>query len=389
MEADYYRDAWVEINLDAISENTQNMKQWLPSDTEIMAVVKADGYGHGAFQVAKTVLESGASWLSVALLDEALALRAKGIEAPILVMGCIRPEDLTLAAENHISITVFQKDWLIEAREHYNERKPVFFHLKLDTGMGRLGMRENKEIRELAVEIKKEPRFVVEGAYTHFATADEADTSYFNRQYSRFEEMIETLKSEGIYPNLIHCGNSAAALKHPKQMYNLVRYGISMYGLLPSGDMREELPFQLKEAFSFHSKLVHVKKIPPGEGVGYGAAYISEDDEWIGVVPVGYADGWTRRLAFKSDILAEGQRVPIVGKICMDQFMCRLPHEMPVGTKVTLIGNDINVIDVQEVAERLETISYEIPCMISSRVPRLYFKKGKKVVIENKIAGTF
>jgi alanine racemase len=389
MEADFYRDAWAEINLDAIAANVRNMNALLSPDTEIMAVVKANGYGHGALEVAKTALESGATWLAVALMDEALALRAEGIEAPILVMGRVRPNDLHLAAENQISVTVFQKEWAEEASLNYQGKHPVFIHLKLDTGMGRLGVREYTETLELIDQLKKDPRFIIEGAYTHFATADEENESYFEQQYGRFMDMLEWLKSRQVKPNLIHCGNSAAALKHPNRMHNLVRFGISMYGLLPAEEMKEELPFPLEQAFSLYSRLVHCKQVPPNEGISYGATYFTQGEEWIGTVPVGYADGWLRALAFKSDVLADGHRIPIVGRICMDQFMCRLPYEMTVGTKITLIGGEDDPISVQEVASRLNTISYEIPCMISSRIPRLYFKDGKKVGGSNKVLDPF
>ncbi len=390
MEADFYRDAWVEINLDAIAENVKNMKALLSSDTDIMAVVKANGYGHGALETARTALESGATWLAVALMDEALALRAEGIEAPILVMGRIRPDDLHLAAEHHISVTVFQKEWVEEAILNYKGKHPVFLHLKFDTGMGRIGVREYNEALELIETLKRDPRFIVEGAYTHFATADEDNENYFEMQYTRFTEMINWLKSWQVNPPLIHCGNSAAGLKHPDRMHNLVRFGISMYGLLPAEEMEDDLPFPLAQAFSFHSRLVHCKQVSPNEGISYGATYFTKETEWIGTVPIGYADGWVRALAFKSDVLADGHRVPIVGRICMDQFMCRLPYKMSVGTKVTLIGGEGSEgITVQEVANRLNTISYEIPCMISSRVPRLYFRHRKKIGSYNRILDPF
>ncbi|TCP23823.1 alanine racemase [Scopulibacillus darangshiensis] len=389
MEVPFYRDTWAEINLDAIEANVVNMRQLLPVDTMVMAVVKANGYGHGAEEVAETALEAGAKWLGVALLDEAVRLRVSGIEAPILVLGWTRPEDVHIAAKYNISITVFQQEWVREASKCYKSQHPVFFHLKFDTGMGRLGVRDYSEAKGLIGEMKSDPRFIIEGAFTHFATADEDNQTYFNEQYSRFKEGLSWLKELGINPNLIHCGNSAASLKHPENMFNLVRFGIAMYGLSPSEEMKPGLPFKLEEAFSFHSRLVHVKSVPPNEGISYGAIYRTEKDEWIGTVPVGYADGWTRSLAKDSTVIVRNNRCPIAGKICMDQFMCRLPYEVPVGEKVTLIGGGPDVkITVDEVAARLGTINYEIPCMISERVPRIYFRSGERLKVRNPLLET-
>lgn len=386
MEAPFYRDAWVEINLDAIESNVTSMKRLLPSDTQIMAVVKANGYGHGAEEVAKTAIQAGAKWLAVALLDEAIALRLAGIRVPILVLGRVRPENIDIAVKNNISITVYQKEWVQEASKYYNSKYPVFLHLKFDTGMGRLGVRDYDEAKALVDQLKKDRRFIIEGAFTHFATADEDNETYFKQQFDRFEEMLSWLKVLGINPNLIHCGNSAASLKHPRKMFNLVRFGIAMYGLSPSAEMTSKLPFDLKAAFSLHARLIHVKQVPAGAGISYGVIYHSEKSEWIGTIPIGYADGWTRKLAENSDVLVLGERSAIVGKICMDQFMCRLSAEVPMGTKVTLIGEDNGEkITIDEVAERLQTINYEIPCMISERLPRIYFKDGNKVKINNSL----
>lgn len=383
---DYYRDTWAEINLDAVAANVENMKAHLAKDVQIMAVVKADGYGHGAVQTAQTALASGASWLGVALLDEAIALRQAGIRAPILVLGWTRPSDITLAERLNISLTVFQKEWMDAASAAYKGKAPVFIHLKCDTGMGRLGVRSKEEMTELIKAIKSDPRFIVEGAYTHFATADETDRRYFDLQYTRFEEMLGWLETLHINPNIIHCGNSAAALKHPSKMFNLIRFGIAMYGLSPSLEMKPDLPFPLQEAFALRSRLVHVKKIAAGEAVSYGATFKAEAPTWIGTIPIGYADGWLRRLSGKASVLVSGRRMPIVGRICMDQMMCQLDQAYPVGEAVTLIGEaDGQAIPIDEIAGYLETINYEVPCMISKRVPRLYFKNGKKIHMTNSI----
>ncbi|WP_341352429.1 alanine racemase [Cytobacillus praedii] len=378
----YYRDTWAEINLEHISYNIEEMKRHIGEGVKVFAVVKANAYGHGDEEVAKEALNSGASYLAVAFLDEALALRRKGIEAPILVLGICRPEDVRIAAENRISLTVFQQKWLSEAKEILPSNARLDLHVKLDTGMGRLGVRSKDELNGLEAIIKGDSRFYLEGVYTHFATADELDFTYFEGQMERFQEMISWFEAR---PEFIHTGNSAAALIHPETHHNAVRMGISMYGLTPSPEIEPDLPFRLKPAFSLHTKLVHVKKIKKGERVSYGATYEAAEDEWIGTLPIGYADGWIRKLQGQ-EVLVEGRRVPIVGRICMDQCMVKLPAELPIGTVVTLIGTQGDeYISVNEVAEKLHTINYEITCMVAGRIPRVYKKNGKVKRIINSL----
>ncbi|MDZ5474582.1 alanine racemase [Bacillus sp. 31A1R] len=376
----FYRDTWAEVDLDCIMENVRNMKKHLPEEVELMAVVKANAYGHGDEQVAQVALEGGATYLAVAFLDEAISLRRKGIQAPILVLGASRPEDINVAVKYNLTLTVFQKDWLNQARKILTNKAPIKIHLKLDTGMGRLGIREQSEIVDIEQILQVEKRFYLEGAFTHFATSDELNESYFKEQLERFETMLSWFN---IKPKLIHASNSAAALRMPNAHFNGIRYGIGMYGLTPSLEIQDILPFPLKEAFSLHSKLVHVKKVTKGEKISYGATYESNEDEWIGTLPIGYADGWIRKLQGQK-VIINGIKVPIVGRICMDQCMIKLPYELPVGTEVTLIGTQGNEhISINDVAEKLETINYEVPCLISSRVPRMYKKSGKLVQVKN------
>lgn len=375
----YFRDTWAEINLDHIEANIHGLKEHLPNETEIIAVVKANAYGHGDVEVAQAALSAGAAKLAVAFLDEALKLRQAGIKAPILVLGAVRPEDVTVAGENGISVTAYSAEWL-ESAGKYLGKTSVNIHLKLDTGMGRIGIRDKKELEQAISLIKGQQLFRLEGIFTHFATADEHDTTYFEQQYERFLELLQIVDTDGL---IIHCANSAATLRFPTKAFNAVRFGISMYGLAPSEFIKSTLPFPLYEAFSLHSKIVHIKKIKKGEKVSYGATYAAKEEEWIGTVPIGYADGWIRKLT-GSEVLVDGRRVPIIGRICMDQLMIKLPEKKPVGTKVTLIGSQGNdMISVDEVAKRLETINYEIPCMINWRVPRIYIRNGGKTNVRN------
>jgi alanine racemase len=374
----FYRDTWAEINLDDISANIQSFKNHLPNQ-KIMAVVKANGYGHDAYQTAVTALEAGAEYLAVAILDEALALRKQGISAPILVMNRIRPEYVNLAAENELSITVFHKEWVEEALNYIEENsRTLNLHIKIDTGMGRVGIKDNQELLELVSRICESSEFRFEGIFTHFATADEWDSVLFDQQVERFTRQIQVLTEKEMTPPLIHCANSAGSLRRVEGPFNLVRVGISIYGLAPSGEMKMKLPFPLKEAFSLHTRLIHVKKLMPGDTVSYGATYTAEKEEWVGTLPIGYADGWQRRLSPGADVLINGERMPIIGRICMDQCMVRLSGEKEVGELVTLIGQQKDeVIEMDEVANLANTINYEIPCLISSRVPRVFVKNGR------------
>ncbi|MBU9723798.1 MULTISPECIES: alanine racemase [Bacillaceae] len=374
----FYRDTWVEINLDALKENVRNIRKMLPENVRFMAAVKANGYGHGAVDVAKAALEEGASYLGVAILDEALAIRKAGITAPILVMGYVRPENVKLAIEKDIELTVFQGEWLEKTLEFLDgTTKELKCHIKIDTGMGRIGIRTKEEGNALISVLKNSSNFIVNGIYTHFATADELDVTYYKKQQQRFREMVTWFEQELEKEiELKHCGNSAATLRFPDELYNMVRVGIAMYGLTPSTEMKDLIPVSLKEVFSLHSTVTHIKHLPEGHGVSYGATYRATGQEWVATVPIGYADGWIRANS-GGFVLINGSKAPIVGRICMDQMMIALPEYVAIGTEVTLIGKQENeIVSMDDVAKRLNTINYEIPCTISYRVPR--------VVIENK-----
>ncbi|MCM3436500.1 alanine racemase [Bacillus licheniformis] len=379
----FYRKTWAEIDLTALKENVRNMKRHIGEHVHLMAVVKANAYGHGDAQVAKAALAEGASILAVALLDEALSLRAQGIEEPILVLGAVPPEYASIAAEKRIIVTGYSVGWLKDVLGFLNEAEaPLEYHLKIDTGMGRLGCKTEEEIKEMMEMTESSDKLNCTGVFTHFATADEKDTDYFNMQLDRFKELISPLPLDRL---MVHSSNSAAGLRFREQLFNAVRFGIGMYGLAPSTEIKDELPFRLREVFSLHTELTHVKKIKKGESVSYGATYTAQRDEWIGTVTVGYADGWLRRLA-GTEVLIDGKRQKIAGRICMDQFMISLAEEYPVGTKVTLIGKQKDEwISVDEIAQNLQTINYEITCMISSRVPRMFLENGSIMEIRNPI----
>ncbi|SET79590.1 alanine racemase [Oceanobacillus limi] len=367
----FYRQTWAEIDLGAIKYNIEQVKAKLPQQSDIIAVVKADGYGHGSVQVANKALEAGAKALAVALLEEAFVLREAGFKVPILVLGWVSPEYAAIAAENNITLTFFQKEWMDEVAL-LPMKKKVKLHMKWDTGMGRIGIRTETELKNILQGLKNNKNIELTGVYTHFATADDQDLTFYHQQNKRFQELLKVFQEIWSEPVVIHTGNSAASIRFPKEMHNYIRLGISMYGLYPSKPVKLERSLQLKAAFSLHSRLVHVKRVPAGQSISYGRTYITKESEWIGTIPIGYGDGWSRRLQGK-EVLVNGKRMPIVGRVCMDQVMIRLDQEYKLGTKVTLIGEQKNnSIEMDEIADYLDTINYEIPCMINERVPRRY-----------------
>lgn len=378
----FYRDTWAEIDLTAIKHNVSHMKDHIGQNVQLMAVVKANAYGHGDIEVARAALEAGADLLAVAFLDEAISLRNKGIKAPILVLGAVPSEYVKVAVRYNVIMTAYSIQWLREVVKVMNGQmgQPIRFHLKIDSGMNRLGVKIIEQVSEVKELVHDHSFLQLEGVFTHFATADEKDENYFGRQVDTFKTLLQPLHTDKL---LIHCANSAAGLRFKDTLFNMVRFGISMYGLSPSEEIKDELPFQLEEALSLHTKLAHVKPIQKGESVSYGATYTANQDTWIGTIPIGYADGWIRKLA-GTEVLVGGKRRKIAGRVCMDQFMVDLKKDIPAGEPVVLIGTQgEDRISVDEIAKRLETINYEITCSVGYRVPRVYIEDGKRVHVRN------
>lgn len=377
---EFHRDTWAEVNLDNVYDNVASMKKMLPPEVKMFAVVKANAYGHGDYEVAHTALKAGANFLAVAFLDEALALRKKGITAPILVLGASKPECAEIAAEANICLTVFSIEWLEQAKKYVKNNRNLHVHVKIDSGMGRIGFRSKEELIKLDHWFEKEDSFSFKGVFTHFATADQLDLTYFHKQLDTFKDMLTSLKK---LPEIVHAANSATALRFSDTLFNAIRFGISMYGLSPSPEIKPILPYDLKEVLSLKTKIVHVKKLSRGDSVSYGATFTAQEDVWIATLPIGYADGWIRKLQGQKVIVA-GEKVPIVGRICMDQCMIKLSKPLPIGTEVTLIGESHGMsISVDEIATKLDTINYEVPCMITSRVPRVYIENHQVSHIRN------
>ncbi|XEO93702.1 alanine racemase [Latilactobacillus sakei] len=374
MTVGYLRPTRILVDQNAIYENIQNeLKHLEGTDTVIFPVLKANAYGHGLIPVAEVAQAAGASGFCVALLDEALALRQANFTEPILVLGITQPSEIELAAANQISLTVGSLEWLQEAAE-IAQRVPYFhplhIHLGIDSGMGRIGFRDEAELLAADAFMKAHPEyFDFEGVFTHFATADDPDDTYFKEQSARFNQLVAVLPKK---PRFVHVSNSATSLWHAACNGNVIRMGISLYGLNPSGAAIPDLPYPLKPALGIESELVFVKQVAAGSKIGYGATYEASEGEWIGTIPMGYADGWLRRMS-GSTVLVDGQRCEIVGRICMDQMMIRLPKRYPVGTKVVFVGKSgDDEITLQELAEYADTIHYEIICDLSDRIPRVY-----------------
>lgn len=369
---EYYRDTWAEIDLDAITHNVKQIKDLHPTK-EIFAVVKANGYGHGDAEVSKVAIEAGVSCLAVSGLDEALRLRQSGIEVPILVLGMTRLKDVALAAENNISLTAHDEVWINHLVSLPLEKK-IKVHLKIDSGMHRLGLMDANQIQTNFNLLKTALMVEVEGIFTHMATAD-CDKEYLDYQIQNFKNLISNLDLSGV--KYVHLENTATLLQKEFDFDHAIRLGIGLYGVNPDANFIP-IDFDLKPALKLLSNLVQVKQIKKGDKVGYGSTYEAKNDEWIGVVPIGYADGWIR-LHQGRCVIVEGHECEIVGRVCMDQMMIRLPKQFPMGTTVTLIGDGM---PVERVAKEIGTISYEILCLISDRVPRVYTQNGKTIAVK-------
>lgn len=369
-QIEHYRPTIAKINLQAIKANVKGLKQHIKQNVQIIAVVKANAYGHGDVQVSKAALTAGATLLAVATADEAVHLRKHFPDVEILVLGATPPKFAVFASEHNILLTVFSEEWVNAANAFGPFSKPLKLHIKIDSGMGRIGVSEKQQLLSLYECINAVEGMIVDGIFTHFATADEEQTSYFEGQAEIFKTLVDCLPAK---PRLVHAANTATALvKDDVFQFDAVRYGISMYGLKPSSYVGEHLPFQIEEAFSLETELVHVKKMLPGQGIGYGASYTVQDECYVGTIPIGYADGMIRKLSGQT-VLINGERCPIVGRICMDQCMVLLPKAYNVGEKVTLLGRQKNnCISIDEWAAKCETINYEVPCIITARVPRVY-----------------
>lgn len=360
---------WIEINLPAIANNTKYVLE--KTGVEVLAVVKTNAYGHGAVEVAKTVLKAGATWLAVVRCGEISRLREAGIVVPIMVFGGATPREVDLAIQQDATLPVYD----LELAQLFSRRaqelgKRLRVHVKVDTGLGRFGVFPDDAL-DFTRRVLEMPGLELEGIFSHFAVADEAGHPLTPLQIRRFKRSVQSLNEAGIFPQWVHLANSPGILHETRAYFNLVRAGGILYGL---GDMEDErgFPSGLQPAFTWKAQLMSCKRFPGGWKIGYGQTYEASEGEVIGVVPVGHGDGFLRMPG--NEVLVDGRKVPVVGKVCMDQFMISLPKMCPLGTEVVLVGEQGDEsISPQEVARRWGS-STTVATNISQRVPRVYIR---------------
>ena len=381
------RPVWAEIDLDAIKYNIDSIKRRVDTK-ELIAVVKADAYGHGALDVSKTLVENGATKLAVAVITEAMELRHRNINTPIMILGYTPLEFAADLINYDIEQTIFDLEYAKKLSEiALNLGKKAKVHVALDTGMGRIGFLINDNSLNEILKISSLKGLEVVGIFTHFATADESDKNYSNKQYKKFTDFNEKLISKGVNILLKHVSNSGAIIDMPNTYLDGVRAGIVLYGYYPSEDVLKQ-NLDLKKAISIKTQVAHVKILDKNEYVSYGRKFKTERKSIIATLPIGYADGYSRALTGKAKVIINGKFAPVVGTICMDQCMIDVTDigDVHVGDEVIVLGKDKDLkFDADDMAKAMGTINYEVLCMIKQRIPRVYIEDGKVKSIRNYI----
>jgi alanine racemase len=372
MDKSMYRPTWAEVDLDAVRYNLGNIRNLVDEKVDIMAVVKANAYGHGILQVSRALVKEGVNYLGVATVDEGLKLRSSGIKVPILVLGSVLDEEAQAAVDNDITLTLCDEGLLgvlVQISKETKKRPKV--HIKIDTGMGRIGVWHEDAVGFIKkVYSKKE--IDTEGVYTHFSSAGR-DKAMTRTQISSMENVLNQMEELGIDVKYKHAANSIAVVDWKKSHLNLVRTGILLYGVYPKESFRKE--FEIKPVMNLKTKIVHLKDTPPGRSISYGRTYITQKDTKIATIPIGYADGYGRILSNKAEALVKGQYVKIVGMVTMDQTLLDVGHVkgVNIGDEVVLIGRQgTSEILIEKIAKLAGTIPYEILSAITDRVPRVY-----------------
>ena len=368
------------VDLDEIASNIKNIRAKVDKNSGIIGIIKADAYGHGSVETAKVLLDNGADWLAVAVVDEGLNLRKNGITAPILLLGYTPELRLNDVINNGFIQTVYSYDTAKKLSDAASALgKKAVIHIKIDTGMGRIGYRVNEESADEIVKISKLPNIDVNGMFTHFSTADEADKAYTLEQYNKFVKMNDMLEERGLHIPVKHAANSAAIMDFDNMMFNMVRPGIILYGAYPSDEVKKE-NLSLSPAMSIKTHVSYVKDVNEGDSISYGRKYTAPSKRRIATIPVGYADGFIRAYSNGGKVLVRGEYAPIVGRICMDQFMVDVTDidGVEVNDEVVLMGRQGDKeITADFIASVLDTINYEVFCTLSKRVPRQYIQNGK------------
>lgn len=381
------RPVWAEIDLDAIKYNIDSIKRRVDTK-ELIAVVKADAYGHGALDVSKTLVENGATKLAVAVITEAMELRHGNINTPIMILGYTPLEFAADLINYDIEQTIFDLEYAKKLSEiALNLGKKAKVHVALDTGMGRIGFLINDNSLNEILKISSLKGLEVVGIFTHFATSDESDKNYSNKQYKKFTYFNEKLISKGVNIPLKHVSNSGAIIDMPNTYLDAVRAGIVLYGYYPSEDVLKQ-NLDLKKAITIKTQVAHVKILDKNEYVSYGRKFKTERKSIIATLPIGYADGYSRALTGKAKVIINGKFAPVVGTICMDQCMIDVTDigDVHVGDEVIVLGRDKDLkFDADDMAKAMGTINYEVLCMIKQRIPRVYIEDGKVKSIRNYI----
>ena len=377
---------WTEVNLDAIAQNVRNIKKLIGEKKELMAVVKGNAYGHDILEITSVVLNNGATRLAVARLEEGIFLRKAGITVPILVLGLTLEQQVELLVSYNITPTVCKYETIEKLSKFaVKEDKTVKVHIKVDTGMGRIGILPHDSLRFIK-RIRALKNVEIEGIFTHFSIADEKDKTYTEKQFRKFMEVLTVLEKEGIRIPVNHVGNSATLLDLPHMWLDLVRPGISIYGLYPSTEVQKTI--KLIPAHSFRTRIVFLKELSAGEYISYGRTYTTTKRRTkVASLPVGYADGYNRLLSNQGQALVRGKRVSVIGRVCMDQTMIDVTDlpQVEVGDEVVLWGRQgQEEITVEEIAEKIGTINYEIVHLPDKkRVPKLFIKDGRPYKIKS------
>ncbi|MGO1468840.1 MAG: alanine racemase [Tissierella sp.] len=370
----------VEINLDNLAYNIKKVRNYIKKDTLIMAVVKANAYGHGAVSAAKVFLENGADRLGVSVLREGIELRKKNIKAPILLLNYTPSNQYRDVVKYDIIPTIFRyEDARILSDLAVSMNKSINIHIKIDTGMSRIGFLPNEDSIEDILKISKLANIKIEGIFTHFAKSDELDKNFTKTQFKRFMDVVNKLEEKGLHIDIKHVSNSAAVIDIGEYNLDMVRPGIILYGYYPSAEVKRQ-NLHIKPAMTLKSSISNIKTIKKGTGVGYNHLYIAEKDVRIATIPIGYADGYSRLLAEKAYGSINEKKTEVVGKVCMDQTMLDISSidNLGVGNEVKLFGyDDKSCPTVEKIASWIGTSNYEIICMISRRVPRVYMKNDK------------
>lgn len=379
----HYDRIYAAIDLDAISHNMNKISEILSKGTKIISVVKTDGYGHGAVPIAKELEHKKYMFgFATATSEEALILRKAGIQKPILVLGYVFPYAYEQMIQNEIRFAVFREDMLSMIEEEAaKQNKTAKVHIKVDTGMGRIGIFPDEQGCEFVENILHHKHIEIEGIFTHFAKADYEEKADANKQLLVFRNFCKEIECKlQIQIPIKHCANSAATLEMPETHMDVVRVGISTYGLWPSCEI-QKTSCDLKPAFSLHSHIVYIKTLDAGKEISYGGTYITEKTTKVATIPVGYGDGYPRTLSNNGYVLIHGQKAPILGKVCMDQFMVDVTdiENVKQGDEVILIGTSgKKTITMEALGNLADRFNYELACVIGKRVPRIYYKDGKQ-----------